>query len=185
MDEKTRTSISKFLSFVLRHRPDAAAVTLDQGGWVDVELLLRGCADNGHRISRDELAEVVATNPKQRFAFSDDGRRIRANQGHSTDVELGYEPAEPPDALFHGTVARSLPSIREKGLQRMDRHHVHLSGDASTARAVGARRGKAVVLRIDAQGMRAAGHTFYRTPNGVWLTDEVPSTFIAGIDADA
>jgi putative RNA 2'-phosphotransferase len=185
MDEKTRTEISKFLSFVLRHRPDAAGVTLDEGGWVDVELLLRGCADSGHRISRDELVEVVATSPKQRFAFSDDGLRIRANQGHSTDVELGYEAAEPPDVLFHGTVARALPSIRERGLQRMDRHHVHLSGDEATARAVGARRGKAVVLCIDARGMRAAGHTFYRTPNGVWLTDEVPNAFIAGAEGDS
>ncbi len=182
MDEKSRTSASKFLSFVLRHRPDAVGITLDEAGWVDVEALLRGCAENGRPLTRGELEEVVATNTKRRFALSEDGRRIRANQGHSVEVELGYEPAEPPDVLFHGTVARLLPSIREHGLLPMDRHHVHLSADEVTAKAVGARRGKPVVLRIDARRMRADGHRFYRTPNGVWLTEAVPTVFISGMD---
>jgi putative RNA 2'-phosphotransferase len=184
MDEKSRTSVSKFLSFVLRHQPEAIGVSLDAAGWVDVDALLRGCAEHGRPITRSELDEIVTTSPKQRFAFSDDGRRIRANQGHSTEVDLGHEPAEPPDVLFHGTVKRLLPSIREKGLLRMDRHHVHLSEDEATARAVGGRRGQPVILRIDARAMREAGHTFFRTPNGVWLTDAVPSSFIRGLDLD-
>jgi putative RNA 2'-phosphotransferase len=182
MDGKTRTAVSKFLSFVLRHRPGAVGISLDAGGWVDVDVLLRGCAEHGRSLSRSDLDEVVAKSPKQRFAFADDGRRIRANQGHSTDVALGYEAAIPPDVLFHGTVRRLLPSIRDKGLLRMERHHVHLSVDEVTARDVGGRRGRPVVLRIDARAMQAAGHTFFRTPNGVWLTDEVPSTFITGLD---
>jgi putative RNA 2'-phosphotransferase len=180
MNEKKRTSISKFLSFVLRHQPEAAGVTLDSAGWVEVDRLLASCAARGRRITRAELEEVVATSPKQRFALSDDGARIRANQGHSVDVSLGYEPAEPPDVLFHGTVRRALPSIREKGLVRMERHHVHLSPDEATAVKVGGRHGTPVVLRIDARAMRQAGHVFYCTPNGVWLTDAVPPGFISG-----
>lgn len=182
MDDKSRTAASKFLSFVLRHDPGAAGITLDSGGWVDVDVLLDACAKHGRPLSRAELDEVVATSPKQRFALSDDSRRIRANQGHSVAVDLGYEPAEPPDVLFHGTVRRLLPSIRDKGLLRMERHHVHLSPDEATARAVGSRRGKPVILRIDARAMRAAGHVFFRAPNGVWLTDAVPSSFISGFD---
>lgn len=182
MDEKSRTAASKFLSFVLRHEPGAVGITLDSGGWVEVNVLLDACAEHARPLSRAELDEVVATSPKQRFALSDDGQRIRANQGHSTAVDLGYEPAEPPDVLFHGTVRRLLPSIRDKGLLRMERHHVHLSPDEATARAVGGRRGKPVVLRIDARAMRVAGHAFFCTPNGVWLTDTVPSSFLAGLD---
>jgi putative RNA 2'-phosphotransferase len=184
MNERTRTALSKFLSYVLRHEPAAASVTLDEAGWVDVDALLRGAAAKGREFTREDLEEVVATNAKQRFAFSDDGRRIRANQGHSMDVELGYEASEPPDVLFHGTIARALASIRENGLRKMDRHHVHLSVDEPTARAVGTRRGKPVILRIDARAMRGAGHAFYRTPNGVWLTDVVPAEFIAETESD-
>ena len=180
MDEKSRTAISKFLSFVLRHQPATVGITLDAGGWVAVDALLAACAQHAQPLSRAELEEVVATSPKQRFVLSDDGQRIRANQGHSISVDLGYEPAQPPDVLFHGTVASALASIREQGLRRMDRHHVHLSADEATARAVGARRGKPVILRIDARAMRDAGHVFYVTPNGVWLTDVVPSSFLSG-----
>jgi putative RNA 2'-phosphotransferase len=182
MDDQRRTAASKFLSYVLRHQPEAVGIALDAGGWVPVDMLLDACARHGRQLSRADLDEVVATNPKQRFALSEDGRRIRANQGHSTAVDLGYEPAEPPAVLFHGTVARLLPSIRAEGLQRMQRHHVHLSPDEATARAVGARRGKPVILRIDARSMREAGHLFFHTPNGVWLTDTVPASFISGSD---
>jgi len=180
MDEKSRTAASKFLSYVLRHQPAAVGIELDAGGWVAVDVLLKACTQHGRPLSRAELAEIVATSPKQRFALSDDGQRIRANQGHSTAVDLGYEAAEPPDVLFHGTVARLLLSIREKGLERMSRHHVHLSADEATARSVGGRRGKPIILRVDARAMRAAGHVFFVTPNGVWLTDAVPSSFISG-----
>jgi putative RNA 2'-phosphotransferase len=184
MEEKRRTAASKFLSYVLRHEPAAVGISLDSGGWVAIDVLLDACAKNGRRLSRADLEEIVTTSPKQRFAVSADGQRIRANQGHSTVVDLGYEPAEPPDVLFHGTVVRLFPSIRDKGLQRMERHHVHLSPDEATARAVGGRRGKPVILRIDARAMRDAGHVFFVTPNGVWLTDEVPSSFISGWSAE-
>ena len=177
-----RVRLSKFLSFVLRHQPEAVGLSLDAAGWVEVDALLRACAEHGRRMSPEDLAEVVRENDKQRFAFSEDGRRIRASQGHSTDVALGYAEAEPPEVLFHGTVARALPSIRDKGLTRMKRHHVHLSPDEATAKSVGGRRGRPVVLRVRAREMRAAGHVFYRTDNGVWLTEAVPSAFIDGLE---
>jgi putative RNA 2'-phosphotransferase len=179
LDVRNRTAVSKFLSFVLRHDPGAVGIELDSSGWVDVDVLLDACAKHGRPLSRAELDEVVTTNTKQRFALSEDGLRIRANQGHTTAVDLGYEPADPPDVLYHGTVRRLLPSIREKGLLRMERHHVHLSPDEATARAVGGRRGKPLILQIDARAMRETGHIFFVTPNGVWLTDAVPASFIA------
>ncbi len=124
------------------------------------------------------LDEVVATSPKRRFAISEDGLRMRANQGHSTEVELGYRAATPPEILFHGTIATSLESIRAGGLERMQRHHVHLSPDRETARLVGARRGKPVVLRIWSGRMHRDGHSFFLSANGVWLTAAVPPTYI-------
>ena len=182
MENGRRVRLSKFLSFVLRHQPEVVGLSLDAAGWVEVDALLRACAEHGRRMSPEDLAEVVRENDKQRFAFSEDGRRIRASQGHSTDVALGYAEAEPPEVLFHGTVARSLPSIRDKGLTRMKRNHVHLSPDEATAKSVGGRRGRPVVLRVRAREMRAAGHVFYRTDNGVWLTEAVPSAFIDGLE---
>jgi len=129
------------------------------------------------RISRSQLEEVVARNDKRRFTIA--GDLIRANQGHSVDVELGLEPIAPPDRLYHGTPSRNLASIRERGLIRGSRHHVHLSADTETAAKVGQRRGSAVVLAVDSAGMAAAGHMFYRSTNGVWLTDSVPPSFLA------
>ena len=129
-------------------------------------------------MSRDLIEAVVATSAKQRFAISDDGRRIRASQGHSVPVELGYEPAEPPELLFHCTVGGSLSSIRAEGLLKRNRHHVHLSRDAQAAREVGARRGKPVVLRIAAGRMHRDGHVFFLSANGVWLTERVPPAYI-------
>lgn len=184
MDEADRTRLSKFLSLVLRHQPSAVGITLDAAGWVDLQVLLEACAQHDRPLSRATLEELVITSPKQRFAISADGLRIRANQGHSTRVALGLEPADPPEVLFHGTAAHLLPSIREKGLLRMERHHVHLSAEEATARAVGARRGPAVVLRVAARAMGAAGHVFFLTPNQVWLTDLVPTEFISGFPED-
>ena len=176
--------MSKFLSFVLRHQPEAVGIALDASGWVDVDVPLRACAGHDRPLTRAELEEVVVTNPKQRFVFSEDGARIRASQGHSMTVDFGYAPAEPPDVLFHGTVRRLLPSIRDQGLSRMERHHVHLSADEATARTVGRRRGKPIILRVDARAMKEAGHAFLLTPNGVWLTDAVPSGFLVGLDVE-
>lgn len=178
MDPRARTRLSKFLSLVLRHKPEVIGIELDDQGWTDIDELIRRAAVAGRRFDRAELEEVVATNAKQRFALSDDGARIRASQGHSVEVDLGYEPATPPALLFHGTVAEALPGIRAGGLQKMSRHHVHLSPDRDTASNVGARRGAPVILRVRAGEMSAAGHAFFVSANGVWLTDAVPPGFI-------
>lgn len=178
MKEQERIAASKFLSLVLRHRPDKIGLQLDEEGWGSVDELLKGCRAKGKSITLAQLCEIVETSPKQRFAFSDDGLKIRASQGHSVDVELGYQPMAPPDRLFHGTVAASIPSIREEGLSKMNRHHVHLSPDRETATIVGARRGKALILVVRAGEMAAQGHHFYCSANGVWLTTSVPARFI-------
>jgi putative RNA 2'-phosphotransferase len=170
--------ISKFLSLVLRHRPETLGLTLAPDGWVDVDELLEACRAHGRAIPREVLHEVVATNDKRRFSFSPDGTRIRANQGHSVEVELGLEPVEPPELLYHGTVARFLDSIRRQGLLRGGRRHVHLSADRQTARTVGQRRGRPVVLVVEAARMHGDGHQFYLSENGVWLTGAVPPEYL-------
>jgi putative RNA 2'-phosphotransferase len=182
-DEKRLSAASKFLSFVLRHKPEAIGIQLDGAGWADVDVLLAQCRAHGRPLSRETLREIVTTSPKRRFALSDDGARIRASQGHSLAVELGYVPAEPPEVLFHGTVASKLASIRSTGLRKMSRHHVHLSPDAETARAVGARKGRPLILRISAALMHRDGYVFFQSANGVWLTDEVPPSYVAVDDA--
>ncbi len=178
MNEIDRKKKSKFLSYVLRHRPGKIGIDLDGHGWVDVEDLLAAICASGPAISREQLEEIVATNDKQRFSFSDDGRRIRANQGHSIEVDLAPQKQAPPNQLFHGTVRKSMDSIREKGLMKGNRHHVHLSPDRETASKVGQRRGKPVILTIDAARMHADGYVFYLSANGVWLTDHVPLEYI-------
>jgi putative RNA 2'-phosphotransferase len=169
---------SKFLSLVLRHRPEAVGLTLDEQGWVEVDVLLSAAEDHGRVISRDLLDEVVFTNDKQRFAFSADGQKIRANQGHSIPIDLALAPQEPPDLLYHGTAVRFLGAIRKQGLKKMRRQHVHLSPDEDTAVRVGQRHGQPLVLSVDSAAMHAAGYIFYRAYNGVWLTDHVPPNFL-------
>ncbi|WP_262285591.1 RNA 2'-phosphotransferase [Micromonospora sp. MA102] len=177
MDHRDLVRVSKRMSLALRHRPDLFQLTLDGAGWVPVADLLAAL-----RITRADLDAVVAGNDKQRFAVvrgSDGVDRIRASQGHSVPVDLGLAPATPPDRLFHGTSAAVLPAIRAEGLRRARRHHVHLSPDEETARRVGARRSDAVViLTIDAAAMSANGYPFYRSANGVWLTDTVPPAYL-------
>lgn len=175
---KQDVKLSKFLALVLRHEPERVGIKLDPAGWVAVEELLRGCAASGLPISREQLEHVVEVNDKKRFAFSEDGQRIRASQGHSIEVDLEYTPCDPPEFLYHGTVERFLASIQAQGLQKGQRHHVHLSPDAGTARAVGARRGAPVILKVKSGEMHRAGHQFFRSANGVWLTEHVPPTFI-------
>ena len=170
--------ISKRLSFVLRHRPDSVGLTLDDAGWADVEELLAAL-----RLTRPQLEQVVAGNDKQRFAFDATGTRIRASQGHSVPVALGYESAVPQAELFHGTVERFLPAILAEGLRPGNRHAVHLSADVETARRVGSRRGRPVVLRVDAAAMAASGATFTRSANGVWLVAAVPAAHLTVLDA--
>jgi putative RNA 2'-phosphotransferase len=172
-------STSKFLSLVLRHQPDLIGLELDEAGWAPVNELLAKCASAGHALSREALEEIVRTSDKQRFALSEDGTRIRANQGHSIPIDLGLPPLEPPAVLLHGTTKRFLPSILQQGLAKRARHHVHLSESSSTATAVGARRGESVLLKVDAARMHADGHVFYRSANGVWLTDAVPAQYLS------
>jgi putative RNA 2'-phosphotransferase len=173
------TRASKFLSLVLRHDPARIGITLDAAGWTDVDALLAALRAHGTPLSRAELHEIVASSDKQRFALSADGARVRASQGHSVAVDLGLPPREPPAVLYHGTVADALPGIRAAGLVRGARHHVHLSSDVDTARTVGGRRGAPVILGVCAGAMHAAGRAFYRSDNGVWLTEHVPPAFVA------
>lgn len=178
MNEQQKRKISTFLSLVLRHKPAEIGLMLDDAGWVDVSLLLSQLTAYNKPVSMDQLQEIVETNDKQRFAFSEDGTRIRANQGHSVTVQLDYERAIPPELLYHGTVARFLPAIKEQGLKKMSRHHVHLSPDTATAEKVGQRRGNPMILSVRAAEMHEQGYAFYCTDNGVWLTDHVPAIFI-------
>lgn len=170
--------VSKFLSLVLRHQPDAIGLTLDENGWADVEELIRLANQSGRCLTRPLVDVAVADSDKKRFALSEDGRRIRASQGHSIDVDLALSPADPPHRLYHGTATRFLDSIRASGLHSASRQHVHLSADIPTATKVGQRHGKPVVLVVRAGEMAAAGHTFYLSVNGVWLTDRVPVEFL-------
>jgi putative RNA 2'-phosphotransferase len=178
MDAKRRVTVSKYLSKHLRHTPERLGLTLTPGGWVEVESLLAACAAEGFPVSEEELGEVVATSDKQRFAFDPSGLLVRANQGHSTPVDLQLEAVTPPDVLYHGTPAERVDVILTEGLKKMARHHVHLSATVESARTVGARRGRPVVLVVSAGAMSRAGLTFYRSANGVWLTDSVPPQFL-------
>ena len=181
MDTKQATRLSKFLSLHLRHAPAAIGLTLQEGGWVGVADLLAACAAHRTPITLAELTEMVAGSDKQRFAFDANGTRIRAQQGHSVAVNLQLLPAVPPAVLYHGTAPAALPAIRREGLQKMQRHHVHLSPDAETARRVGARRGQPFILTVDAAAMYAAGVVFYESGNGVWLVDEVLPQYLGGL----
>ncbi|MBA0052746.1 RNA 2'-phosphotransferase [Streptomyces sp. AJS327] len=176
MNDQRTVRISRFLSRHLRHQPERLGLHLDPAGWVAVDHLIAAATEHGFRFSREELEHVVASNDKRRFTLS--GEHIRANQGHSVPVELNLPPREPPEWLYHGTVPRALEAIRAEGLRPMNRHAVHLSPDRETARQVGARRGRPVVLSVHAGRMSRGGHTFQRSTNGVWLTEAVPPRFL-------
>ena len=174
---KNDEQLSKALSYVLRHRPDSIGVSLDNAGWCSIDELLTQLNAHGTKIDREALERVVKNDAKGRYSI--DGEKIRANQGHSVAVELGYKAKTPPNVLYHGTVAQFLAAIMKQGLKKMKRHHVHLSADEATANIVGARRGKPVILIIDAARMNKDGFTFFLSDNGVWLTDEVPAKYIS------
>jgi putative RNA 2'-phosphotransferase len=176
MDDRRTVKVSKYLSKHLRHQPERIGLTLDPAGWVEIDTLLAAAAAHGFPISRAELDHVVAVNDKRRFAV--EGGRIRASQGHTVEVALGLPPATPPPYLYHGTVAGSLDAIRAEGLRPMNRHAVHLSADRETATRVGARRGRPVILAVDAGAMHRDGHVFHVSANGVWLTDAVPPRYL-------
>ena len=176
---KDEIRISKYLSKILRHAPESVGLVLEAGGWVDIQELLAACKRHGTLITYEQLKNVVSGNDKQRFALDPVTRKIRANQGHSVDVDLQLAPAMPPGVLYHGTGAGSVDAIyKSGGLQKMKRHHVHLSADVETAVRVGGRHGKAVVFEVDAAGMVADGVVFYMSDNGVWLVDTVPAKYL-------
>jgi putative RNA 2'-phosphotransferase len=176
---KNNEKISKFLSLVLRHKPDEIGLVLDAQGWANIAQLIALSNEVGYRLDEALIVQIVAESDKQRFSISDDGLRIRANQGHSIAVDLELAPITPPQYLLHGTASRFLNSIMTKGLSRMSRQHVHLSENADTALRVGARYGEAVLLRVDSNAMVEAGHLFFRSDNGVWLVDSVPPKYIS------
>jgi putative RNA 2'-phosphotransferase len=178
MEKERQVKISKYLSKHLRHSPDRLGLTLAPGGWVGVDELLSACAAHQFPLTRTELEAVVVASDKQRFAFDETKTRIRANQGHSVDIDLQLEPQMPPEVLYHGTGEKSVPAILETGLTKMSRHHVHLSREIETAHKVGSRHGRPVVLAIAADAMSQAGFSFYCSENGVWLVDEVPPQYL-------
>lgn len=169
---------SKFLSMVLRHNPSAIGISLDESGWVEVNALVKACEIHRPQVTRERLSEIVATNEKRRFAFSEDGTRIRASQGHSIRIDLGLAPVIPPTRLFHGTAEKNLRSIADKGLLAGKRDHVHLSSDTETARSFGARHGKPVVIEVESGRMADDGHVFHLSENHVWLTPHVPPVYL-------
>jgi putative RNA 2'-phosphotransferase len=173
-----RTQLSKFLSLILRHKPDAIGLELDSHGWADIEQLIDKAHAAGTKFDRTELLDVVETSDKRRFSVSADGLRIRAAQGHSVSVELGLSSKAPPPVLFHGTATRFVEAILQQGLKPQARQQVHLSLDKETARRVGERHGKPHIFEVDAFAMNARGFQFYLADNGVWLTDRVPPEFL-------
>lgn len=177
MNKRTKTA-SKFLSLLLRHKPETIGLTLDEGGWAKIEDLIRLTESHHTQLSQALILEAVATNEKRRFALSPDGLSIRANQGHSLSVALDLAPLVPPDTLFHGTTARFLDEIMAQGLSKKNRQHVHLTDNINTAKNVGSRHGKLALLEVKAGAMHAQGMVFYRSENGVWLTDKVPCEFL-------
>lgn len=177
--EKKLTQLSKFISLVLRHKPEEIGLKLDENGWADTAELIRRMNEKGGALTLQLLEQIVETNDKKRFAFNADQSKIRASQGHSVNVELGLEPVTPPAFLYHGTADKNLASILANGLVSQQRQHVHLSATPETARQVGTRHGKPVVLTIDTTAMFRDGYIFYLSDNNVWLTNSVPRQYIA------
>jgi putative RNA 2'-phosphotransferase len=176
---------SRFLSYLLRHRPDSIGLQLDAGGWAIIDDLVRLSANSPTPLSATTIAAIVQTNDKQRFVVSPDGTRVRANQGHSVDIDLELAPTTTPPVLFHGTAQRFLASIERDGLQPRGRQHVHLSRERATALTVGRRHGRPVVLRVDAAALHAAGQPFFVSANGVWLVAAVPPPYLQRDDDGA
>lgn len=178
MNNSRLVKISKYLSKHLRHEPERIGLKLVPGGWVSVDQLLTACKNYSFPINPAELKEVVANNDKKRFSFDATGSLIRANQGHSVEVDLQLEAVVPPDVLYHGTGHGAVEAILREGVRKMSRHHVHLSTDIITAKKVGTRHGRPVVFTVDAAAMHEEGYTFYCSENGVWLVDNVPPKYL-------
>ena len=171
--------ISKFMSLVLRHKPEEIGLQLDENGWAGVDELISKMNGKGIIVDHEIINRVVETNDKKRFAFNDDKTLIRASQGHSIDIQLNLPEAVPPDVLYHGTTEKYLEKIFKEGLKSQSRQHVHLSITEETARSVGSRHGKPVILLVNAKSMHQAGFKFYLSENKVWLTDAVPVEYLS------
>lgn len=178
ISEKQLTHISKFLSLVLRHQPETISIQLDQNGWTEVNELIEKANNYGIKFDKETLKHIVATNSKKRFAFNDTFDKIRASQGHSIEIELGYTNQKPPEILFHGTAEKFVQSILDTGLEKRNRQHVHLSSDLETAIKVGQRHGKPFIFNVLAEQMYIDNFQFYISDNGVWLTDNVPTKYL-------
>lgn len=178
LPEKENINFSKFLSLVLRHQPETIGIELDENGWTDVPKLIQQLNKHGKKINFEILKYIVETNSKKRFSFSDNFEKIRASQGHSVEVELGYSTMQPPEILYHGTGQQSVESILITGLEKRSRQHVHLSADLETAIKVGKRHGKPAIFEVLAYDLFLTGTDFYISDNGVWLTDHVPPSFL-------
>lgn len=176
--DKQITHISKFLSLVLRHQPETIGIQLDQNGWTDIDELLEKANNHGIQLDREILNYIVATNSKKRFAINDTLDKIRASQGHSVEIDLGYANKKPPEILFHGTDENSVQSILTNGLEKQSRQHVHLSSDIETAMKVGQRHGKPFVFKVLAEQMFSDNYVFFISDNSVWLTDCVPTKYL-------
>ena len=170
--------LGKFISLILRHKPEVIGITLDENGWADTKELLSGINASGRYIDLTILERIVRENNKKRYSFNEDKTKIRANQGHSVHVDVEMKEMQPPDELYHGTAARFLESIREKGILKMNRQYVHLSADVETAKAVGKRHGKPVVLVIDTKKMVEDGYHFWLSDNGVWQSEEIKWEYV-------
>lgn len=184
MNDNNDINLSRFISLILRHRPETIGITLDNEGWADTQKLLAGINASGRRIDMETLERIVRENNKQRYSFNSDKTKIRANQGHSIPVEVGMREAVPPDKLYHGTASRFLDSIKRDGIKKMSRLYVHLSRDAETAVTVGSRHGKPIVLVIDAKAMHADGYIFRLSDNGVWQSADIPWKYVTEIITD-
>jgi putative RNA 2'-phosphotransferase len=176
--EKQLKHISKFMSMVLRHKPETIGLILDENGWANVAELIGKINEQGNNVNIDIINTVVDTNDKKRFAFNEDKTMIRASQGHSIAIELHLKPVTPPDVLYHGTAEKFVAGILKEGIKKQQRQHVHLSLLQQTAKAVGSRHGKPVVLTIDAKAMAANNFIFFLSENNVWLVDSVPVEYI-------
>lgn len=179
-EERRLERLSKFISMILRHKPQVIGITLDEHGWADVDELIKGINETGEEVkfSKDTLEIIVKTDKKQRYSFSQDKTLIRANQGHSIPVDVELEKKEPPKVLYHGTGSRFVKSIQEQGLFPMERLYVHLSTDVETATNVGKRHGTPVIFQVNAEQMQKDGYDFFQSVNGVWLTKEVPAKYL-------
>ncbi len=171
------TDTSRFISLILRHKPETIGICLDEHGWAKVDELIAGIAKT-RPFDRQMLEEIVRTDGKQRYSFNEDKTLIRANQGHSIPVDVELEQKQPPDILWHGTGEKYVASIDEQGLLPKSRLYVHLSGDYETAVKVGSRHGKLVIYEVNTRQMQADGYVFYRSVNGVWLTKHVPVKYL-------